>query len=316
MMTFTLDDIFSSIHRVAKTLPIEDFSRSTRFGEHRSQFRGDGHDFDRVVEYDPQVHSLSQVDWRSMDYKRRVYVRESRVTKDFPVVVMADLSTSMLFGVNAQNKERMLLECIGDIGLACYHAQDPMGFVGFAEDIVFDEEPRVGEGHLYYLIGETYNFFEGATEDGKGKFSKHVANFYNAFDFFSRKYANKQCLLIVISDFIGMEDVVKSPVLQDVASQHEVVFIFLDDPSEFSINQGPGSVRIENIEDGEQLVVARRNLKKIGADIRQTRKKMREGDFFNVGLKSLRIDSIVLEYGKHFQRLYRFFIGREESFRA
>lgn len=310
-MTFTLDDVFSHIYRVANTLPVEDFSRNMRFGEHRSQFRGDGHDFDRVVEYDPQVHSLSQVDWRSMDYKRRVYVRESRVTKDFPVVVMADLSTSMLFGVDAQNKERILLECMGDIGLACYHAQDPMGFIGFTEDIIFDEEPRIGEGQLYYLIGEVYNFFEGSTEDGRGKLGKHVANFHNAFDFFSRKYANKQCLLIVISDFIGMEDVVKSPVLQDVTSQHEVVFVFLDDPLEFTINHGPGSVRIENIEDGEQLIIARRNLEKIGTDIRQTRKKMREED-----LKALRIDSIVLEYGKHFQRLYRFFIGREESFRG
>lgn len=311
MMTFTLDDIFSSIYKVANTLPIEDFSRNMRFGEHRSQFRGDGHDFDRVVEYDPQVHSLSQVDWRSVDYRRRVYVRESRITKDFPVVVMADMSTSMLFGVDAQHKERMLLECMGDIGLSCYHAQDPMGFIGFAEDIIFDEEPRVGEGQLYYLIGEVYNFFDGLKEDGKGKLSKNITNFHNAFDFFARKYANKQCLLIVISDFIGIEEVVESPVLRDVANQHEVVFVFLDDPLEFTINQGPGSIRIENIEGGEQLVVARRNLNKIGTDIRRARKKMREEN-----LKELRIDSIVLEYGKHFQRLYRFFIGREESFRA
>lgn len=311
MMTFTLDDIFASIYRVANTLPIEDFSRSTKFGEHKSQFRGDGHDFDRVVEYDPQVHSLSQIDWRSMDYKRRVYVRESRVTKDFPVVIMADMSASMLFGVDSQNKERMLLESMGDIGLTCYHAQDPMGFIGFAEDVIFDEEPRVGEGQLYYLIGEVYNFFEGIMEDGRGKLSKNITNFYNAFDFFSRKYANKQCLLVVISDFIGMEEIVESSVLQDVANQHEVVFIFLDDPLEFTINRGPGSIRVENIENGKQLVVARRNLWKIGSEIRQARKKMREEN-----LKELRIDSIVLEYGKHFQRLYRFFIAREESFRA
>lgn len=311
MMTFTLDDIFSSIYKVANTLPIEDFSRNMRFGEHRSQFRGDGHDFDRIVEYDPQVHSLSQVDWRSMDYKRRVYVRESRITKDFPVVVMADMSTSMLFGVDAQHKERMLLECMGDIGLSCYHAQDPMGFIGFAEDIIFDEEPRVGEGQLYYLIGETFKFFEGISEDGKGKLGKNITNFHNAFDFFARKYADKQCLLIVISDFIGIEEIVKSPVLQDVASRHEVVFVFLDDPLEFTINEGPGSLRVENIEDGEQLVVVRRNLNKIGAEIRQARKKMREEN-----LKELRIDSIVLEYGKHFQRLCRFFIAREESFRV
>ncbi len=310
-MTFTLDDIFASIYRVANTLPVEDFSKSNKFGEHRSQFRGDGHDFDRVVEYDPQVHSLSQVDWRSIDYKRRVYVRESRVAKEFPVVVMADMSTSMLFGVSAQNKERMLLEGLGDIGLSCHHAQDPMGLIGFAENIIFDEEPRVGEGQLYYLIGEVYSFFEGLTEDSKGKLTKHATNFHNVFDFFSRKYANKQCLLIVISDFIGIEEVVKSPVLQDVAGRNEVVFVFLDDPLEFTINKGPGSIRIENIEDGEQLVVAQKKLEKIGYEIRQARTNMRNED-----LKELRIDSIVLEYGKHFQRLYRFFIGREESFRA
>ncbi|MBI2065103.1 MAG: hypothetical protein HYT62_03575, partial [Candidatus Yanofskybacteria bacterium] len=283
----------------------------SKFGEHRSLFRGDGHDFDRISEYDPQVHSLSQVDWRSMDFKKRVYVRESRVTKDFPVVIAADLSASMLFGVESQNKERMLLESMGNIGLACYHAQDPMGFIGFSEDIIFDEEPRVGEGHLYYLLGETYKFFEGLTEDGRGKLNRHATNFYNAFDFFLRKYVGKQCLLIVISDFIGVEEIVRSPILQDISSQHEVIFVFLDDPLEFAVNRGPGSIRIENIESGEQLVVTRRKYRQIGLDIRNARKKMRERD-----LKELRIDSVVLEYGKHFERLFRFLIARDESLRT
>jgi len=308
-MTFSLDEVFSSIYRAANTLPIDTFAKSIRFGEHKSRLRGEGHDFDRIVEYDPQAHSVSQIDWRSKDFKGQVYVRESRVTKDFPVIVMADLSSSMLFGIDQQYKERMLLEVVGDIGLAAFHSQDPLGLIGFAENIIFDEEPKVGESHVYYLLSELYEFFQGISSDGKGKLNKLRTNFYEAFSFFLRKHTNKQCFLIVISDFITADDIVGSEILKDIAAQHEVVFIFLDDPTEFS-DRGLGHVQLEDMETGKQIVIPRRKLKVIRDRSKFQRKETRRQ------LNNLGIDSIVLEYGKHFQRLHRFFISRYESLRA
>lgn len=310
MMTFTLEEIFSSMYRAADTLPIESLSKNPRFGEHKSQYKGDGHDFDRMTEYDPQVHTVSQIDWRSMT-RDKVSVRESRVTKDFPVLVLADLSTSMAFGVkDLQHKERMLLETLGNIGLACFHAQDPFGLMGFAEDIIFDEQPKVGEDNIFYLIEQLYKFFDGIASDGKGKLERHRTDFYKAFDSVMRKYANTNCLIVVISDFVGLENLPNLKIMEDVAAQHELVFIFLDDPLEFEASKGSGYLRMESLETSEEVMVARRKMPELSAKIRQMRRSTRER------LREIGIDSMVLEYGKHFQRLYRFFLTRQEIFRT
>ncbi len=307
-MVFTLEDIFSSIYRVADTLPIESLAKSTRFGEHKSQFKGDGHDFDRMTEYDPQSHVISQIDWRAMT-RDKVYVRESRVTKDFSVLVLADLSTSMTFGVESQDKERMLLEVFGSLGLACFHSQDPMGLIGFAEDIIFDEQPKVGEDQIYYLTSQLYDFFEGLDSDGRGKLNRKKTDFYKAFDFIRRTYANKQCFVVVISDFVGLAELTSLEFLNDVTSHHEVVFVFLDDPHEFDFG-GLGYVHQEDIETGRMRVVSRLKNRQMELEIRGRRKQFRQS------LQEVGIDSIVLEYGKHLERLYRFFVGRYESFKS
>ncbi|MBI2065412.1 MAG: hypothetical protein HYT62_05195, partial [Candidatus Yanofskybacteria bacterium] len=278
MMAFTLEEAFSSVYRAADTLPIGLPSRSIRFGEHRSQFKGDGHDFDRIVEYDPQVHSIAQIDWRSMT-KDKVFVREARVTKDFSVIVMADLSTSMTFGVSdRQHKERMLLEVFGDIGLACFHSQDPMGLIGFAGDIIFNETPKVGEDNVFYLMEQLYRFFDGLSSDGLGKMDRHKTDFYNAFDFLMRTYANTNCFVIVISDFIGLQNLPNFKVLEDVLSSHEIALVFLDDPSEFGheVEFRLGRVRMQNMETGDRTTVARRQMRSLGLAIRRQRKETRE----------------------------------------
>lgn len=309
-MTFTLEDVFSSIFRVADTLPMDSLSKSFRFGEHKSQFRGDGYDFDRITEYDPQVHSISQIDWRFMA-RDKVFVREFRVTKDFPVVVMADLSTSISAGpADRQHKERMILETFGDMGLACFHAQDPVGLIGFAEDVVFHQPPKVSEDNIFYMIEELYKFFDGLSSDGKEKLDRRQTDFYNAFDFLMKMYANIKCLVIVVSDFIGLENLPDTRMLEDVSAQHETVFVFLDDPREFDAGRGLGYVRMKDIESAEQAVVAKRKMQELKTAIRRKRKESREK------LREIGVDSVVLEYGKHFQRLCKFFINRQEIFRS
>lgn len=308
-MQFALNDIHSSIHKTANSLPIGTPASRVRFGEHSSRFKGQGPDFYQIVEYDPEEHAIDQIQWHLTDHDGTVFVREAKITKDFVVVIMADLSTSMMFSADYPFKLRLLLETIGNIGLTCSHAQDSMGFIGFSENVVFDERPKVGEGAVYYLLGELYKFFEDIESDGRGPLKRGETNFQKAFEFFAAKYAQKHCCLIVISDFIGAEEFFMSQILHDVSNQHEAVFLFLDDPSEFSINKTVGYLRTQSIETGDTVVVSLRKIFKIGQELRQKRKEMRNH------LKDSGIDSMVLEYttkGKHYERLYRFFLHRQE----
>ena len=127
-----------------------------------------------------------------------------------------------------------------------------------------------------------------------------------------RRSFNRPCFIPVISDFVGFEKVADSSLLRSVSSRHELIFIFLDDPSEFLIAQGFGHVRIEDIENGGQLVVSRRKMFGIEKDLREKRRELR------IKLRRIGIDSIVLEYDKnrrmrHFNRLYKFFLKRHKQ---
>ncbi|MBI3274045.1 MAG: hypothetical protein HYZ69_02780, partial [Candidatus Colwellbacteria bacterium] len=208
-----------------------------------------------------------------------------------------------------------------NIGLTCSHAQDPMGLIGFAEDVIFEERPRVGEDSVYYALGKLYKFFEGIEDDGRGPLKRQGTNLTKALECFSSKYVNKHCCLIIISDFVGAEEFFMSQILRDVSSRHEVMFLFLDDPKEFNVatwfkrwfKTTFGYLRIADMETGKTTVVPLRKMKEIGQQIRERRKEMRNR------LKDISIDSMVLEYtseGKHYERLYRFFLNRQEIFRT
>lgn len=309
MMTFSLDDIYSSIDRVADTLPVENLSGHVKFAEHKSIYKGRG-EFYQFREYDPEMGDLvSDIEWRKIGPDGKLYVRVGIPLKEFDAVILADISASELFAVDYQYKARMLLEATGDIGLTCVRGQDPLGLIGFAENIIFDEEPRTGSDHVDYLIEQMYRFFESMSLIGKNKIGGNKTDFVKAFNFFSERYSSKQCFLVVISDFIGAEELLRSQILKDVSSHHEVVFLFLDDPEEFNIGWAPGLIRTEDVETGKQRRISIGRLRKENALSRIKRKQMRNE------LQNLGIDSMVLEYGKGFQRLYRAFDARSESLR-
>ncbi len=303
-MEFTIEDVFSGIERASNYIPIEFPSARLRFGEHKSVFRDQGRDFYQVREYDPEIDSVSDILWHLRETNGKVYIREAKVTKDFVVIVLADLSASMIY------KSRLLLETIGNIAQTCFHGQDPMGLIGFAEDIIFDELPKVGEGDTYYLLSQLYDYFDLMFSEDRDELKKRGTDFYKAFEFLSRRYKDKRCFVVVISDFIDCEDLVRSSLLEDMTSQHEVVFIFLDDPSEFRVKGSLGYLRQSDIETGRKKVISLRKIRKLEAQLRKDRNKFREA------LEDINIDSTVLEYEKHFDRLYRFFLKRQESFRV
>lgn len=319
-MSFSLSEVFSNIQKVGNTIPIGTKSKRFRFGEHSSKFKGQGPNFYQNVEYNPEEHTIDQIQWHLTDEDGRVYVKEAIISKDYPVIVMADISPSMVSGTNYQYKKRLLLDTVGNIGLTCFHGQDPMGFIGFSDKVVFNRTPRVGEANTYFIIEQVYDYFKNM-EQGLSKFQGARTDFFSPFEPIRAHYANKQCLLIVISDFIGAEEMVNSQTLKDIATKHEIVFLFLDDPTEFDVRSRLkgwlwhlfGRLRMTDIETGKEFDVRLSKLQKNEQEIRAERKRLRNR------LTDMGIGSMVLEYSpenKHFQRLLRFFMLRKESFKA
>ncbi len=108
----------------------------------------------------------------------------------------------------------------------------------------------------------------------------------------------------MISDFVGFEKVVSSRLFRMVASRHEFVFIFLDDPQEYYTGKGFGYLTTKNIEGGRRRIISRIKMIEFEKKARQRRRELRRE------LRKMGVQSVVLEYGKHFKRLRRFFTAR------
>lgn len=307
MKDLVFNDVLSALTHIKSGIPLERLTSRIRLGEHRSLFYGPSHNFYDIKEFDPECDPPNMIVEVPGGDEDVIYARRCIEQHEVKINFLIDLSPSVYAGMDF-NKRKLLLEALGFIGVTGVRYGDPVGFTGFTDRVVLNLTPRCGANNFYYLLRIVYDFLIDH-DSAKKKVQKDKTDFFVALDFVRRSFS-RPCLIPVISDFVGFEKVLDSSLLRMMASKHEMVFIFLDDPSEFLGAKGFGQIRIEDIESGGQFIVSRRKLSQIEKDIRAERKKLRKN------LRRMGINSVVLEYGKqgrHFNRLNRFFLRRQKQ---
>lgn len=304
MKNFSFNDIQSALTHIRGGIPAVRLSTRVRLAEHRSVFFGPSYDFFDIQEYDPERDPPNQIIQSLVGPDDEIYARKCIEYHEVKNIFLADLSSSVDAGLDFI-KRRLLLETIGYIGLTGARYQDPIGLAGFTDRVVLNLPARCGQNNFYYLLRTVYNFLAERGLDDK-KTPKHKTDFFAAFDFVRRSF-NRRCFISVVSDFVGFEKAISSPLLRTVASKHEMVFVFLDNPHELISAGGIGYIRMKDVEGGRQRIVSRSKLAKEEKEIRAKRKELRRE------LRGLGIQSVVLEYGKHFNRLFRFFERRHKT---
>lgn len=307
-MDFNFNDILSALTHIRGGMPLARLSKRVRLGEHRSVFFGPSDDLFDIQEYDEDRDPPNQIIDSLYDPDEDIiWARKNIEPHEIKVNFFVDLSSSLDAGLKF-HRRKMLLETIGYIGITAARYQDPVGLIGFTDKIVLNMRPRCGKNNFYYLLKTVYDFLEEHNPDNLN-LPKRRTDFSTMLDFIRRSF-DKPCFIPVISDFVGFEKLINSPLLKIVAARHELLFIFLDDPKEYYSGSGIGYLRTRDIETGEEVVIRRRKMLEIEKEIRAKRKELRRK------LRRIGIDSRVLEYGKHFNRLRRFFMARHKYLRA
>jgi len=304
MKNFKFSEVLSALTHIRGGVPAKRPSARVRLAEHKSVFFGPSYDFFDIQEYDPERDSPNQIIPSLVGPNDEIYSRKCVEYHEVKTVFLADLSSSVDAGINL-TRRKLLLESIGFVGLTGARYQDPIGLAGFTDKVILNLPARSGQNNFFHLLKVVYDFLSERDPDNP-KTPKRKTDFFTALDFV-RQTLNKRCFMPVVSDFNGFEKVVSSSLLRGVASKHEMFFLFLDDPVEFSSAIGWGYVRREDIETGKQSVVSRRKLAESEKEARTKRKELRRE------LRSLGIQSVVLEYDKHFNRLFRFFHKRRKA---
>ena len=307
MSGFRFNDILSALQYVKSGIPVKRLTSRIRLGTHRSRFFGPSHNVFDIKELDPESDQRNMIVEVPGGDEDEEYVRRCIEDHEVKINFFVDLSSSIDTGFYF-NKRRTLLEAIGFIGSTGIRYQDPVGLIGFTDRMVLNLKPRCGKMNFFYLLKTVYDFLDrNEPEKIKGPIRK--TDFFAVLDFI-RRFFDKPCLIVIISDFIGFEEAINSRLFRLVSSRHELMFIFLDEPEVYLRGKGFGYVRVKDSETGRTRIISRRKLKEIEKEIRLKRTKMRRE------LRKMGVYSVVLEYGKHLKRLQRFFKARSKYSRS
>lgn len=308
-MNFTYKEVISHLEQTRDTLPAAGLSTMTRLGEHRSIFRGPSYDLYGIREYDPERDPANQIIFSPISSfdEDAVWARETIEPREERLMLLCRLSSSLDFAISGQfSKQQLLLETMGVLGLLAVNGHDPVGLMGFTDKIVMREPLRHGSGYVYYLLKRVYDFLEQA--DGLGRIKKEPrrkTDFLLPLDF-ARKNLDRSCVLAMIMDEAGCQNMFNPSLLDAVQARHELIFFLLQDEKEFAFRRYWGYLQTENLETGEQIVVPMRRLTGMRQALEEEREKFREN------LRRRGIYSVVLQFGTHLQALSHF-IGQYQA---
>ncbi len=300
-MNVSIRDILAKLKKLPGGTVNKRLSPHFMYGENKSVFRGRGRDFFQIRPYDPEKDSVHQIAWHLsyLDENEDVFVREAIVPKEVPILLVADLSSSMDFGVAGNLcKRRLLLEVMGILGLTACHDQNRVAFAGFTDKVLFNVPLRSGDANVYYLIKRVYNFLNHA--DPK---DRRQTDFNVVLDFILKRY-RRRMLVIFLSDFVQFREKTSLSLLKSARNSHELIFLFLRDDGEFVLSHRRGFLRKENMETGSRATISIKRLRKFWDEVKKDQVKLVEE------LTRLGIDSLPLEYGNHFEELGKFFVKR------
>lgn len=310
----TIEEVYARLVEIRRATLSPKRGISPTFGIHKSRFKGIGFEFAGIEEWRPG-EPLSDIAWRmSLKYlPERIFKIRRRESKQMPIVLAVDLTPSMRFQIReGSSKARLLFELMGAIGFSGIRQRDPVGAIGFSDEIELFLSPRTSGKRILYIVKKIFeriNLLEGHDLSGhsvvEGK-----ANMNATLQFLYRKYKSRH-LIVLLSDFI---DVMNDPssinweLLQMAAARHDIVALVLHDADEFGWNSS-GTVIVKNPESGhlERIKGSR------GFKIRETILRKR-GELVEK-LRQSGIDSLAISYDHYRSDLYGFFRSRRRVFR-
>ena len=128
-------------------------STSIHYGDHKSGFRGSGYDIVGVDQWRPG-QPLKDIAWSISlrTYPEKLFRIERMEPKELRTLLAVDLSYSTLFQISqASNKALLLLDLIGNIGLTRANVRDPVGLLGFSDQVELFIKPKHGTSQVFYL---------------------------------------------------------------------------------------------------------------------------------------------------------------------
>ena len=263
-------------------------------GEYHSVFKGRGMEFSEVREYQ-FGDDIRNIDWNVTARFGHPFIKVFEEERELTVMLMVDLSGSLMFGSVSKTKQRVAAELTAILAFSALKNNDKVGLILFTDKIEKFVPPRKGNKHVLRIIREVLSFQpEGnATDIG------------SALEFMNGAI-KKKSIAFLLSDFMddGFEKI-----LRIVGKKHDLIGLVLDDRRESEIPK-MGLIKLSDAETNQERWVDTSSRKEQKA-LQQRREEM-IGKRKSLFITS-RLDSIYVRTGENYiTPLVNFFRMREK----
>jgi uncharacterized protein (DUF58 family) len=263
-------------------------------GEYHSVFKGRGMEFSEVREYQ-FGDDIRNIDWNVTARFGHPFIKVFEEERELTVILMIDLSGSLMFGSVSKTKQRIAAELSAILAFSALKNNDKVGLILFTDKIEKFVPPRKGRKHVLRIIREVLSF----APEG------NATNLRGALEYMNNAI-KKRSIAFLISDFM---DEGYEKILRIVGKKHDLIGIVLDDRREKEI-PNLGLIKLSDAETGEERWIDTSSNRVRGQMLlnRKEKEKIRNSIFV-----TSRLDKIEVTTGSNYiQPLVQFFRRREK----
>lgn len=262
-------------------------------GEYHSVFKGRGMEFSEVREYQ-FGDDIRNIDWNVTARFGHPFIKIFEEERELTVVLMADMSGSLMFGTIDKTKQQVAAEISAILAFSALKNNDKVGLILFTDKIEKFVPPRKGRKHVLRIIREVLSF----EPEGKSTNLRAALEYMNTT-------IKKRSIVFLLSDFM---DSGYEKILRVVGKRHDLIGVVLNDKKEDELPR-MGLVKFVDAETGNERWVDTEDKRTIFLF-----EKMRERNRANRNslFLSSRLDRIEIQTGQDYIKpLVRFFRLRE-----
>ncbi len=204
---------------------------------------GKGLEFDRLREY-VEGDEATLIDWNSLARTTKPYVKVFKEERMLDVVVILDVSNTMLFGSTEMTKNEYASLIAGVISFAAQMAGDKTGLIMFSDSVKSALEPSLSMDNFYIMsrmLSDKRNY-------------GGIRNWLAVKDMVMKSFG-PDTYVFFISDFIGANDELFT-MLEDMRVKFRGVFnIMVRDPLDSRLPDGVGYMYLADPNTGEVALV-------------------------------------------------------------
>lgn len=278
------------LRRIKKIqLKMDRLSNGLFSGLYLSHFKGKGIEFEEVREFQ-QGDEVRSIDWNVTARMGSPFVKIFREERELTLILMMDISASMLFGSRENIKRTFLSEIAAVFAFSAIKNRDRVGLILFTDGVEHYVPPGKGAQHVLRLIRDLMAY-QGRSS---GTDLKQALTYLG-------KVQKKRAVAILLSDFIKAGTI--QTALAVAANKHDFIALAVQDPMEKYLSPSP-LLCLQDLESGEQILVDPAE----GLEVRAGKRELFRKEVLKAGGSWIDISTDL----PYLPLLYRFLMGRKK----